>query len=131
MFSHIVLFSRFSRITPENEHFWRPGNRDNQFIKADLGTLRIVYAIRTRRGLTENYVKQFTISTSLDGSTQWETIQSNDGGGDLVFEGNTSDDSVVTNPFPEPLITRFVRLNVVAYGEWPALRWAIDGCPII
>ena len=70
----------------------------------------------------------FTIATSTDGS-DFHTIQTNEGD-DLVFEGNTNGYEVVTNVLPEAVLTRYVRLSIVAFGDQPALRWAIDGCEI-
>ena len=51
-----------------------------------------------------------------------------------MFEGNTDEDphAIVSNQLPEPIKTRFVRLNVLEWnGERPGLRWAVDGCPLV
>ena len=69
------------------------------------------------------------ISTSLDG-VQWQSIEEPTTGEALRFNGNSDHTSMVTNYVPEPILTQFVRLSVVAYSQQIALRWRIRGCPV-
>ena len=46
----------------------------------------------------------------------------------LVFPANSDSDSVVTNVLPQPIRARVLRLAVVTFEWWPALRWDVTGC---
>ena len=105
----------------------RSGQLTN-WIQAEFDQEHIVTSIRTKGDKDREYTRQFTISTSRDG-INWSTIQ--DKGVDLVFEGNSDYTTIVTNDLPAPIKTRFIRLNVVTFHSLPALRWAIDGCPVM
>ena len=48
-------------------------------------------------------------------------------GATRIFPGNTDRDTVVLNTF-EPVRTRFVRLNVVAFNSYVSMRWEVYGC---
>ena len=98
------------------------------WIKAEFIENRIVTSIRTQGDLNGNHVTQYYISTSIDG-TAWEIVK-DENEEILFFEGNNDGTSIVTNTLPEPVITRFIRLNVFGLYNYAALRWAIDGCPI-
>ena len=61
---------------------------------------------------------------------EWHNVTAGNGE-EYVFAGNTDHVSIVTNVLPQPVVARFVRLDVVAFsGSYPSLRWAIDGCPL-
>ena len=102
-------------------------NQRPDWIQVDFLHVVNIVAVHTQANTAREFTRQFTISTSLDG-VNWNTIQEN--GEDVVFEGNTDSTNIVTNPLPDPIKTRFIRLNVVEYHLFPALRWAIDGCPV-
>ena len=98
------------------------------WIRVYFGETRVVIAIRTQgAGVHGAYVKQYKIRVYVNGS--WPYIQNNDGI-DLVFDGNTNGNTVVTNYLPEPVEASYVQLYVVDYYSAPALRWAVLGCPI-
>lgn len=49
--------------------------------------------------------------------------------GDLLFSGNSDEDSIVTREFFNPIFTANVKLRVESYeGEAASLRWALIGC---
>ena len=75
-----------------------------------------------------SHVKAFTISTSCDGTT-WATIEEAPGMY-MLFQGNSASELSVARQLPSPLVTRFVRLTIFRHEQLPALRWAIEGCPI-
>ena len=105
---------------------------DGAWISADLGETRIVMVIRTRgyehpvRG--DAYVTQFKVSTSANGVELADVV--NESGTAIEFQGNSDAETPVPNPMPASIVTQHVKLTVLAYVEWPAMRWAIDGYPV-
>ena len=45
-----------------------------------------------------------------------------------VFEANTNRDASATNQLDDPITLQTLRLVVVEYFRWPALRWSVIGC---
>ena len=45
-----------------------------------------------------------------------------------VFPGNSDPDTIVTNMFECPIITRCVRLNPISWKNFISLRFDIIGC---
>ena len=97
------------------------------WIWAWFDATRVITAIRTQgAGVNGAYVKQYTISIYDD---DWHSIKDDDGD-DVVFNGNTNGNTIVTNLLPEPVEAIGVELYVFDYFSASALRWAVLGCPI-
>ena len=107
---------------------WLPTDASSAVIQAGFGgAMRAVTAIHTQgAGVNGAYVKQYKIRVGVNGS--WRYIKNYDGE-DLVFDGNTDGNTIVTNLLPEPVEAIAVALYVVDYFSAPALRWAVLGCP--
>ena len=93
---------------------------------ADLGTNRMVVAIRTLGG-QDDFITQFMLTISSNGS-DWSDV-ADESGSTVIFEGNTVPSIMVSNPLPTPVETRFVKFTIIAPVNG-VLRWAIDGCPV-
>ena len=108
--------------------YWLPSDVTNVWIDFWFGPMRVITAIQTQgAGVNGAYVTQYKIKIH-EGA--WRFIK-NDDGTDLVFDGNTDGNTIVTNLLPEPVETTIVKLQVVDYYSAPALRWAVLGCPIV
>ena len=68
------------------------------------------------------------MAQSTDGST-WNMLQDSSGA-DIVFPGNINDEDSHKNDLPQPIITRYLRLIVVSFQSWIAIRWELEGCPL-
>ena len=84
-------------------------------------------AIRTLSG-NSDFITQFMLTISSNGS-DWLDV-ADESGTMIVFQGNTVANTMVSNPLPTPVETRFVKLTVVSSNGDSVLRWAIDGCPV-
>ncbi|XP_033639811.1 SCO-spondin-like [Asterias rubens] len=49
---------------------------------------------------------------------------------DAVFEGNDDDHTIISDPLPEPIIARFIKITVMDYHKGVRLRCAILGCDL-
>ena len=47
-----------------------------------------------------------------------------------VFEGNDDDHTIISDPLPEPIIARFIKITVMDYHKGVRLRCAILGCDL-
>ena len=48
----------------------------------------------------------------------------------VTFVGNSNNATEVTHEFVIPLSARFVRLTMLEFVDYGAIRWAITGCPM-
>ena len=105
---------------------WQAGSiNTGQWLQVDLLDTHIVYWIRTR-GVAPAYVTQYAVSTSFD-AIDWYYVE-DDSGGVVIFDANTDSPDWVQNDMPYLLVTRFVRMTIVAYYDWPATTWGVRGC---
>ena len=107
--------------------FWRALRSPlGAWIIADLGQERIIKAIRT--GTYDNRgVRRYNISISSDGEV-FNPIRAPEGG--YSFVGNVEAPSIVVNPLPFAMVTRYVRLTVEDVLREHKMRWGIDGCTL-
>ena len=110
---------------------WSPSNSvAGEWVQANLGDLFMINAIQTRGtgyNSAQEFVSAYKLASSTNGVT-W-TIIEDEAGNDIMFDGNTDADTVVTNELPETITTRYVRLTIVSFVYWPVLRWEVRGCP--
>ena len=118
----------------DSTHAWAPlEDSDENWISADLGENRVVIAIRTRGYVNTfydylGYITQFKVSTSVNGAAWSDVVD--EPGSTIVFQGNSDAETAVTNQMPALIVTRHAELTVLAFVEWPTMRWAFDGCPV-
>ena len=82
----------------------------------------MIIAILTQGANSTEWLWEYAISHSLDGFTWVELANS--------FYGNNDATNLQRNVLVEPLMTRYVRLSVVAFNVWPSLRWGLEGYPL-
>uniref|UniRef100_H3B2I7 F5/8 type C domain-containing protein n=1 Tax=Latimeria chalumnae TaxID=7897 RepID=H3B2I7_LATCH len=109
---------------------WRPKvNNQDQWLQVHFQEVMKITGIITQ-GAVHNfvvsmYVKEFALSTSLDGD-QWTVLQ--EGGKEKVFQGNTNAKEHVMNSIDTPLFTRYVRIHPRSWKNDIALRVEFLGC---
>eukprot|EP00058_Branchiostoma_floridae_P010640 XP_002596128.1 hypothetical protein BRAFLDRAFT_66146 [Branchiostoma floridae] len=102
-------------------------NDPNQWIEVDLLNPTSVTGIQTQgRADYDQWVETFQIQYSDDRST-WTTYADTDGTVQ-VFTGNSDRNTVVTNTFPNPVLTRWLRVNPRTWSGHVSLRMEILGC---
>jgi hypothetical protein len=125
---------------PEFDH-----SLDHTYLEVDLGKVKILTGMASQganRYLKDHYIKQFKIEVSEDGQN-WKTLQKpeaenrpkihksgkmTENKDDLIFYGNNDDSTIVANYMPYVVLARYVRIRVVTYHNWPALRMEFYGC---
>eukprot|EP01125_Pyxidicula_operculata_P001897 TRINITY_DN11806_c0_g1_i1.p1 TRINITY_DN11806_c0_g1~~TRINITY_DN11806_c0_g1_i1.p1 ORF type:complete len:245 (-),score=31.84 TRINITY_DN11806_c0_g1_i1:87-797(-) len=106
---------------------WVPSlgnNQHQEWIQIDCGGLKTVAGVQTQGrgdGAYRNtyYVRSYQVSVSHDG----QNFLSVDGG--HVFNANYDDDTIVTNRFRQPILTRYVRIYPIEYSGYVCLRAAL------
>ena len=112
--------------------FWAPVWSDEQKgIDVDLGTDRLIVAIRTRNIENSNhYLRSFAIYSGIDGSAELVPAMDSSGA-EVVFEIVEFSNDILNHALPIPIIARYVRLKIISFdGQTPALSWAVDGCAL-
>jgi len=96
---------------------WCAGSTLNQWIQADLGGVKGIFAVSTQgRGNGVERVTKYRLCGSLDGSTFVDIGE---------FSGNTDDCSVVSHRLSDVVQYRFVRLVPLGYNGYVSLRWDV------
>ncbi|KAL5022368.1 hypothetical protein ScPMuIL_001523 [Solemya velum] len=107
-------------------------NNQQQWIQSDFGVAKKIFGVVTkgRNGIsdsgTKQWVKTFNVLYSNDGLV-WETVKDADDN-DLVFIGNTDQDTPVTNMLPQPLNARFLRIKPLTWHRYMSIRFDVIGC---
>ncbi|XP_072051539.1 EGF-like repeat and discoidin I-like domain-containing protein 3 [Amphiura filiformis] len=111
-------------------------NDTNQWIQVDLGVSTMVTGVLTQ-GRASNvnddccpqWVTKFKVQYSNDGS-YWEFVQSANNQSAMIFDGNTDQDTVITNPFPTPVSASYIRILPTEWNQWISLRFEVVGCQL-
>ncbi|XP_072041633.1 EGF-like repeat and discoidin I-like domain-containing protein 3 [Amphiura filiformis] len=74
-----------------------------------------------------HWVTQFKVQYSNDGDF-WRFVQQTDNHGEMVFDGNTDQNTVVTKLFPTPVKTSYIRIIPTAWNGHISLRFELLGC---
>ncbi|XP_033113764.1 lactadherin-like [Anneissia japonica] len=105
-------------------------NDQNQWIQVDLGKLHKVHGVITQgRNNTHNllqWVTSYEIFYSVDGNL-FQPIRNSDFQV-TKFEGNSDQDTAVTNIFPDPVYAQFARIHPVDLHGHICLRFEVLGC---
>ncbi|XP_028414341.1 uncharacterized protein LOC114537501 [Dendronephthya gigantea] len=106
---------------------WRPKDyNQGQWLQVDLGKKEIVTAIATQGYGTGYWVKTYSMSYGLDEenltSYRMNTTQK-------VFDGNTDENSVVTNVLSPAVTARYIRIHPKTWNNVISLRVELYGCP--
>ncbi|CAK8673207.1 unnamed protein product [Clavelina lepadiformis] len=119
---------------------WEPTGSDSApWLQVDLPRYMEIKGIITqgRNGIIQyserQWTKKYKIGYSQDqrhtGSQviDWEML-SDDAGNPIIFDGNSDQDTQVTNLFPRPIIARHLRCYPVEWKDRAALRIEYIGC---
>ncbi|XP_062572716.1 lactadherin-like [Saccostrea cucullata] len=100
------------------------GENANSWIQVDLGNKGRIFAVTTKSGDINRKMESFTLSCSTDGTRFSD-----------VFDTNTTTTYVfssaigaLTQPLPDPVTCRFVRLHPKSYKGHPCLKFELHGC---
>ncbi|XP_052814668.1 lactadherin-like [Mya arenaria] len=106
-----------------------PSNNINQYIQVQFNCLNYVVgvALQGRPGGGLQFVTTFKVLYSRD-CVNFLTIKDTNGT-DVIFDGNTDRNTVVTSMLPSQVTALCVRINPVTWHGWIALRFDILGCP--
>ncbi|CAH1775690.1 unnamed protein product [Owenia fusiformis] len=106
---------------------WAAGiNDENQWIQADLGEVKRVYGVVTQgRANSDQWVKSYMISHSLNHGTPFTEILTRDGHG--VFNGNKDRHTPVLNMF-QSVQARNIRISPKTWYGYVSLRFDVIGC---
>lgn len=103
---------------------WCGNERDNQWLRVDLGRRRRIRAIATQgRDMFHEHVKEYKLAFS-DNDSNYQVYQEN--GKDRVFIGNCDHFTPVLNTF-NPVTARYVKIIVVK-ASYPCMRVELYGC---
>ncbi|OWF47671.1 uncharacterized protein LOC110454060 isoform X2 [Mizuhopecten yessoensis] len=113
---------------------WSAGVNDkNQYIQAELAKVSTVRGMVTqgqnvnpKDNCCSQKVSSYRVGYSVDGTT-WVMVKN--GPNDMIFPGNTDQDTPVTNMLPCPVIAKYIRLYPVKWDKHISLRWDAIGCP--
>ncbi|XP_028415658.1 retinoschisin-like [Dendronephthya gigantea] len=104
---------------------WYSTNDDqNHWLQVDLGKKKLVTAIATQ-GFGNSWVKTYSISYGVDKEnlTSYKIIATQ-----KVFDGNTDENSVVTNVLSPAVTARFIRIHPKTWNSHISLRVELYGC---
>ncbi|XP_072041386.1 uncharacterized protein [Amphiura filiformis] len=110
---------------------WCPQTNDaNQWIQSALDVPTWVSGVLIQgRHDRAQWVTQFKVqySYSNDGNN-WMFVQQENNQGDMIFDGNTDQNTVVTNLFPKPVIASYIRIVPTAWNQRISMRFELLGC---
>uniref|UniRef100_A0A8D0HI73 F5/8 type C domain-containing protein n=1 Tax=Sphenodon punctatus TaxID=8508 RepID=A0A8D0HI73_SPHPU len=108
---------------------WRPkANGQKEWLQVNFGKTMRVTGIITQGAkavFTNMYVKEFAVSSSLDGIHWTPVVQ---GGDEKIFHGNQDHVSPVVNAFDPPLFGQYMRIHPRRWQNHIALRMEFLGC---
>ncbi|XP_032239507.2 thioredoxin domain-containing protein 3 homolog isoform X3 [Nematostella vectensis] len=118
-----------SKIEDDKQASWAAKENDeNQWLQVNLGQEWEVTKVSTqgKGGESSHHVTSYTLSFSTDGQ-EFQVYK--EGGEDKVFQGNTDQESVVSNWLCLPTCATHVRLHPKTWNEHIALRLEVCGHP--
>ncbi|XP_052813993.1 inactive carboxypeptidase-like protein X2 [Mya arenaria] len=129
--SYVPSNARLNAVTTETKcGGWAAINNDeHQYIQVQFNGLNNVVGVALQgRHDYDQFVTAYKVFYSGD-CVDFSTILDTNGN-DMVFNGNTDRDTIVTSMLPSDVIALCVRLNPVKWNEHISLRFDILGCPI-
>ena len=106
------------------------GQTQDQWIEADLQTLHLIVSVTTQGRSHErhaSWVKTYRVSysqgSSQDNDTDFVTLPK-------LYQGNTDQETKVTNNLPRNTKTRLVRILPIDYEVQISMRFDVSGCPL-
>lgn len=118
---------QYSRLDASDSWFTSTLKPGDEWIMADLGDLKPVTGVVTQgRPITDQWVKTYKVEHSVNG-TNFIDVKKSDGS-ELVFMANTDRNGKVVNHFPEPVVTRFIRIYPLEYQSHMCMRFDIVDC---
>jgi len=94
------------------------------WVQIDLGSVKKVTAIATQGHPDKGqWIKTFQISSGSDPNSL--TLYDNG----KIFTGNTDSNTVVKNIFDPPIEARYIRVLMMSWQWWPAIRIELYECP--
>ncbi|XP_066297877.1 uncharacterized protein [Branchiostoma lanceolatum] len=97
-----------------------------QWLQIDLLRGVLVTGVQTQ-GLKGGRVESYRLMYSADGRT-FVTYQNNTGQ-DMIFDGHTDGDMVVTHELSRPVVARYLRFNPLTWlARYPRMRVEVLGC---
>ncbi|XP_063956498.1 uncharacterized protein LOC129263243 [Lytechinus pictus] len=105
---------------------WASGDRKNPWIQADLKANFLVIGLMTqgKTEFREQWVTRFRVLRSFDQYLWHDTL---DIRRQIEFLGNFDQNTVVTNYFYRPVLTRYVRIVVMALQSHSVIRFELIG----
>jgi len=108
-------------------------NNGHQWIQVDFGKNKEITGVATQgrngvcgsekaRSTCPQWVKKYTVSYKVDGSSQFEFV-TDENGNTITFDGNTDRTSVVANGFPDTITARVFRINPVTWNMHITMRF--------
>ncbi|XP_072038535.1 lactadherin-like [Amphiura filiformis] len=103
----------------------------NQWIQAALGSPTWVTGvlIQGRHDCCPQWVTKFKVQYSNDG-IYWTLVQQTNNQGEMIFDGNTDQDTVVSNLFPTPITASYIRIVPTAFSGHISMRFELLGCNV-
>mmetsp|Transcript_14946 Transcript_14946/g.16617 ORF Transcript_14946/g.16617 Transcript_14946/m.16617 type:complete len:155 (+) Transcript_14946:29-493(+) len=118
--NHMPTNSAIDRVPPQVfAHGWVAGRSDSsQWLQFSFGFKPVkAVSIRTQgRGEAAMWVKEYTVSTSMDGLT-WTPVENN-----RTFGGNSDMKGQVENTFAKPVLCRALRIKPTSWQVLIAMR---------
>ncbi|XP_033111516.1 lactadherin-like [Anneissia japonica] len=101
----------------------------DQWIQVDLGTLKNVQGVITQgRNRYNQWVTSYEVRYSVNGNS-FEVIT--DANGQVAeFDGNSDQDTTVTNIFYTHVYAQFIRIHPISWHNHISLRFEVLGCQV-
>ncbi|XP_072017887.1 ficolin-2-like [Amphiura filiformis] len=110
---------------------WAAATNDvNQWIQVDLRAAMWVSGVMTQGRNSHTFfqmVTRFKVVYNTYGS-EWKHFKTADNQEELVFDGNTDQDTVVTNLFPSSVRATTIRIIPIEWIEHISMRFDLIGC---
>lgn len=102
-------------------------NDRNQFLQVDFSRNVKITKFQTQgRQDADQWVKKYTLSYSVDGSSAFQIHQEN--GVNKVFNGNNDRNSIVTHVLVQPITARYVQIKPTEWHGHISMRAEFRGC---
>ena len=112
--------------SPLGNGAWSSNTNRNTWIQADLLSTYYVSNVATQgRAIHGQWVTEYKLQYGMEENGLIYVEDTT--GATRIFTGNTDTNTVVLSTF-DPVRTRFVRLNVVAFYLHASIRWEAYGC---
>ncbi|XP_062619073.1 uncharacterized protein LOC134280647 [Saccostrea cucullata] len=100
------------------------GENANSWIQVDLGDEGRIFAVTTKSRDSNRFMKSFSLSCSTDGTRFSDVLDTNN----TIAHVFSSGIGALTQPLPDPVTCRFVRLHPKSYKGHPCLKFELHGC---